>query len=305
MSEPGFFIIGAPKSGTTALASYLAAHPDIMMAVPKEPHFFCTDMRGYRWARRWEQYLSLFSAAAPGQLCGEASVFYLYSGEAAQAIRKAYPGAKLVAILRRPDEMVYSFYRQLRFNRQEDQREFRVAWELERERRSGRHIPALCRDQKTLYYRSIACYAEQLARVYRNFPVEQVEVLFYDDFARDPGSTYRRVLGFLGIRDDGRTDFPAVNAHRVHRSAALQSGLRWSFDRLHALRLSLQERTGLDASKLYLHRPVTNFVARLNEKGAPKPKLDSAMRREIIGAYREDIDRLAELTGRNLADWLR
>lgn len=37
MRGPDFFIAGAPKSGTTALAHYLSAHPGVFFSDPKEP----------------------------------------------------------------------------------------------------------------------------------------------------------------------------------------------------------------------------------------------------------------------------
>src|ERR1700722_5261463 len=37
MSKPDFFIVGAPKCGTTAMAQYIAGHPDVFMA-RKEMH---------------------------------------------------------------------------------------------------------------------------------------------------------------------------------------------------------------------------------------------------------------------------
>jgi len=43
MPKPNFFIVGAPKSGTTALNVYLSEHPDIFMA-RKELHYFGRDL---------------------------------------------------------------------------------------------------------------------------------------------------------------------------------------------------------------------------------------------------------------------
>ena len=40
---PDFFIIGAPKCGTTALYSYLDVHPATFMSPVKEPHHFTVD----------------------------------------------------------------------------------------------------------------------------------------------------------------------------------------------------------------------------------------------------------------------
>ena len=42
--NPNFFIIGAPKCGTTSLAAWLAEHPAIYMSQIKEPHYFSSDL---------------------------------------------------------------------------------------------------------------------------------------------------------------------------------------------------------------------------------------------------------------------
>ncbi|MFP3938560.1 MAG: sulfotransferase [Phycisphaerae bacterium] len=46
MRKPNFFIIGAPKCGTTALHHYLSEHPRVFMSQPKEAGFLCADIPG-------------------------------------------------------------------------------------------------------------------------------------------------------------------------------------------------------------------------------------------------------------------
>src|SRR5438045_3561388 len=94
---PDFFIVGAPKCGTTALYEYLKQHPGIFLPRKKEPHFFCSDLdsgserdAGY-FTRDRGKYLSLFGGAAEGQIIGDASATYLYSRVAAERIRQSCP----------------------------------------------------------------------------------------------------------------------------------------------------------------------------------------------------------------------
>ena len=42
--RPNFFIVGAPKCGTTSLDEYLRQHPNVFISRPKEPHYFSTDL---------------------------------------------------------------------------------------------------------------------------------------------------------------------------------------------------------------------------------------------------------------------
>ena len=37
---PDFFVVGAPRCGTTAISKYLSDNPNICFSRPKEPHFF-------------------------------------------------------------------------------------------------------------------------------------------------------------------------------------------------------------------------------------------------------------------------
>lgn len=83
MRNPDFFIVGAPKSGTTAMYKYLKQHPDIFMPEVKEIHFFGTDLNSPWFIRDKEKYLSSFSNAKGEKRIGEASAWYLYSKNAA------------------------------------------------------------------------------------------------------------------------------------------------------------------------------------------------------------------------------
>src|SRR6185437_10981883 len=97
---PDFFIIGQPKSGTTALYEMLSAHPQIFMPASKEPWFFASELhvrtppRPEGTPRTLQEYASLFAAAAPDQRVGEASPQYLWSRTAAAAIAAVQPRAQ-------------------------------------------------------------------------------------------------------------------------------------------------------------------------------------------------------------------
>src|SRR5215510_8735906 len=85
---PDFFLIGAPRCGTTALSRYLADHPQVCFSRPKEPHYFSLlaphasldDVETAYWARYFAHY------RASHQAIGEGSVSYLYFPSALQRI---------------------------------------------------------------------------------------------------------------------------------------------------------------------------------------------------------------------------
>src|ERR1022692_2524437 len=42
--QPNFFLVGAPKAGTTSLYHYLRQHPQIYMSPIKEPNYFASEI---------------------------------------------------------------------------------------------------------------------------------------------------------------------------------------------------------------------------------------------------------------------
>src|SRR5256885_1494402 len=84
---PNFFIVGAPRAGTTSLYEYLKQAPGVYMSAVKEPHYF-GDQRG---GRSESEYLDLFRGAAGAAAVGEASVGYLRNPEVPERIRRAVP----------------------------------------------------------------------------------------------------------------------------------------------------------------------------------------------------------------------
>src|SRR3954447_2840371 len=124
---PNFFIVGAPKAGTTSLYHYLDQHPQIYMSAIKEPHFFASEVRKDNFdagLRRgiadqtrglpeflagpmshkrfagivtdWEDYVRLFANAGKEPALGEASVCYLWSPTAPEHIASRVPNAKIL-----------------------------------------------------------------------------------------------------------------------------------------------------------------------------------------------------------------
>src|SRR5260370_18774468 len=102
IKSPDFFIVGAPRCGTTALYSYLRQHPDVFLPEYKEPHYFNTDMASGGAIRDKEKYLALFATAQDKQRVGEASVYYLSSPIPPQAIKDFCPTAMISIISSNP-----------------------------------------------------------------------------------------------------------------------------------------------------------------------------------------------------------
>src|SRR6476646_940700 len=92
---PTFFVIGAARSGTTALAEMLRLHPSVFVTRPKEPHFLAFAGRSVAFCgpgddlvvnqadvTHVDDYYDLYRDAAGYAARGDASVSTLYYSQA-------------------------------------------------------------------------------------------------------------------------------------------------------------------------------------------------------------------------------
>ncbi len=297
--RPSFFIVGAPKCGTTALYDYLRENPCVFLPDVKEPHFFCADFPGYGSIRSLPDYLKLFQEVPRTcMVAGEASVFYLYSQVAVKQLLEFEPNARLVVMLRDPVPMLHSLHSQQLFNFRETEPDFEKAWRMQPERLRGENLPPLCETPLHLQYAAVGRLGEQLQRVYRHASREQVHVIFYDDFAAQTGKEYEKVLKFIGAPPDGRTAFPKVNANKTHRFPRLsQLAMRPPFP-LNIIKNGVRSWLGTHgASK----------VRELIYWSLTERPLRTSLRAEFIAEIRQDladdVRLLEDLTGRDLRHW--
>ena len=299
--KPSFFIVGAPKCGTTALASYLSQHPDVFFCEPKEPNYFNRDVVKAGPIDTLEKYHALFeNAQVHHRLAGEGSVWYLYSNEAATRIRQYNPEARLILMFRDPVELVYSLYYQFVTNGSENATDFETAWRWQEDRLQGKRLPVF-KNVPLTQYRRIGRLGEQLQRVLNIFPRSQVHWIFYEDFARHTEREYSQVCDFLGIQDIKPQVFEKVNANKRIRHPAAQR-LLWLVGH-NALARNLtgvvKRTTGIQRLNILPRLRSWNMVV-----NQPRPPLSTELRQEILESFREDIAHLSDLTGRKLDHWL-
>ena len=248
-AKANFFLIGAPKAGTTSVDRVLREHPDVFLSPIKEPCHFCPDVNAqiasvlarpdrielsaYLASTEREivhlchvaspaDYARLFEGAYGKAVVGECSTYYLSSAAAPRNIRAYNPDARLLVLLRNPLDRIRSHYTM--------DRSLGLA---------TRPLPALIEEELALgdaanwgncrYYVGASRYSRQLENVYRSFPPEQVCVLSFEDLVADPDAQLRRLFGFLGIAaPDAPLVLPRANKSRATRFPLLHSGLRAS-----------------------------------------------------------------------------
>ncbi len=190
MRKPDFFIVGAPKCGTTAMNDYLQAHPEIFIPAKKEIHFFGADLQFQRPRVTLPEYLSYFAPVQREKRVGEASVWYLYSQQAAAEIKSFSPAARILIMLRNPVDMMYSLHSQRLYNDNENLVNFEEALAAEADRRQGKRLYQNALNTMGFFYRAAATYTPQVQRYFEVFGREQVHVIIFDDFTEATDEVY-------------------------------------------------------------------------------------------------------------------
>jgi hypothetical protein len=301
---PDFLIIGAPKAGTTALHDALARHPRLHAARIKEPKYFLTDdrppdLRGHRgpgdahsareWVWRRDRYERLFDAAPPGALRFESTPFYLWDRCSHPRIARTLPGAKFVVVLRDPVDRAFSNWTHLWADGLEPEGDFRAACRAEPARVAAGWAPFW-------RYLELGRYGEQLASLFEHVDRERVHTVRYRELIDTPGATLDRLCTFLGVETGLLERLPESNVGR------------WAGDgRVHRL-LRRAIRGGAVAGarthpRLWrvAQRPL---LAGLQRGAQPRPRLDPAVRTELVEQFRDDVALLGRLLGTDYSDWL-
>ena len=298
---PSFFIVGAPRCGTTALSKALGGHPRIAFSKPKETHFLLEDRSAMQIADIRRLYLQRFQPdlARDSQAIGDGSVSYLYEPDAIRRAIAFDPRAKFIASVRNPLDMLHSYHARLLYTLDEDEADFSRAWSLQSERRTGRKIPRRCRIPQLLQYGEIAMLGSHIARLFEVAGRERCHVVVFDDFISNPGGVYRQMLEFIGIDDDHRREFKAKRNNAGIKYRWLQQFAmnppQWIFRLIDFS----------DAGTLKRLKKLRKRIKRFNRAREKRDPLPEHMRAMLSEYYRIDVGKLSDLLERDLTYWLR
>lgn len=189
-----FIIVGAQKSGTTALYYYLRQHPEILFGKRKELHFFDNEELFRRKKPNYNILHNKMIDSSGHKISGECTPRYIYWAPSMRRIWEYNPQIKIIAILRNPVKRAYS------------------QWNMYRN--SGKtalgfeeyilHESELARESLPYQSRIFSCvdrgfYSEQLRRIFMFFRKEQVLILKYEYFKEHQFEVLNTILNFLEV----------------------------------------------------------------------------------------------------------
>jgi hypothetical protein len=198
-----FVIGGTQKGGTSALAHFLDAHPEICLPAVKEVHLF--DAPDFPVAAGpaeiGRRYRAAFPDQVAGRIVGEATPVYMYLPWVAPRIRAYNPAMKWILLLRDPVERAISHYRMERA-RGGERLPLSVALAVEAARRwRDRKRVDWDSSRRVHSYAARGFYSGQIRRLWECFPRAQVLVLTSEELRTRHDETLQLVYAFLGVRD--------------------------------------------------------------------------------------------------------
>lgn len=309
-----FFLIGAAKSGTTALYERMNKHPDVYLSPLKEPNYFSTDIdptqfseafkantqldlsdyfakrplseKQVGFVRSEEQYDLLFSDVHKEQVVGECSTSYLYSKNAPSEVHRYFPEARILVVLRNPIERLFSHYLMARkYGFTSD--DLRTALRKDREKKQKGW------GQSELYV-ELGMYGEQLSRWLDVFPRDQVKVLFTQDLKKD--HIWSELYNWLGIEVNLAVEAEKKAAHEgdsVHKKTNMAGLARWEGMNKWLTDKGLKKTLGRLIPPIIKEKLLFFYYTDVN-----LPTLSEADRQYIASLYDSDRVRLEQLIGR-------
>lgn len=263
------------------------------MSRVKEPHHFLPETVWRAWCGPEDQdstsdyvpdpadYEALFDEAAPGQLCGESSVFtYLYP-ELIPVIQERLPDVRIVALLRDPVQRAFSNHLHLLRDGREPLPRFADALDAEQERLAAGWRPFWGYLEQGRYGHHLAPWLEAFG--------DRMHVMSLEALRDDPVAQMQELFRFLDIDDTVEPDTRArynITGHARNRTLR-----RW-----------LRSKRPLGGLTRYLlpHNTRRWIAYKLQRLNTTYPEIEAADRDRLVAALRPDTERLEAMLGRSM-----
>lgn len=285
---PNLFVIGASKSGSSALHAYLRVHPDISMSREKEPCFFVDqDELQEAWpimARQpcsndWGAYLDLWTGGEGARYRGEGSVYYSQAPHRSGVpgrIKAACPDARIIYTVREPVARAIGHY-----------------WQRFKEFQEPLSLDDAVRENPI--YRDTSDYALQLDAYLEHFDRSQVFVLVAEDLRSRRRETLAELIDWLGLP---QYEYDESEISDVHKSPSTSRKER--FPMVSALRNS----SAWAAARKVLPKGVVGALRNSATVEFEKSEVDETAARAWLADYLTPrVAAFEEWFGREIPQW--
>lgn len=274
-SLPQFLIVGAAKSGTTSIYSFLRKHPSVWMPTHKEPNFF-SGITESGSVNSLDDYKALFDGAK-NKITGEASVSYLpFYRTSIPRIKKLLGDPKIVMILREPCARAFSHYTyfcQLGLEKKAFEETLSDNYRVSNDPWGGTMNPYV---EPGRYYSQ----AEAFKRSFSN-----VRIYLYEDLL-DSANLIADLYSFLEVEHLGESSIEVRNVSGKPKFPWVRHVLANRFIMHNVVRYVPS----------YIKDPLRNILL-------DKPRMPQVALEKLRHIYKQDVLMLEDLLGRDLSAW--
>ena len=284
-----FFIVGAPKAGTTSLYNYLNEHPEIVMSTKKETDYFSNESiekQGMYYEKKRIMTLARYHSFFPvseNKIYGEASVSYLFYKDVPKKIKDYNANAKIIVMLRNPVDRAFSHYL--------------MDYRLGLSSNSFDQIieKKLNNKKAHLYYQQyveLGLYYNQIKRYFDFFGKENICIIFFHDFKNNPEKEVKRVYNFLGLVKNYKSEInKQYNTFSMLHNVYIRKlySMVWLRKFLRAI----------------IPKEITKIIKSKLMKKDRKPELILDIRNKLNQLFIKDILLLEELLKKDLSRWTK
>lgn len=293
-----FAIIGVQKSATSYLQKCLSEHPDVFMPEGETPTFL---------EEHYEPGLASLKQAlsrkTKRQICGIKRPDLLTENGCAERIYKHFPACKLIVILRNPIERAYSAYFHLMSIGYIPVRKPEGGF---RELLQGGYQKNHPKSETILSY---GMYYASLKHYLKFYDSSNILIILHDDLKSDVHNLLKKAYSFVGVdtafipgHNIGTKPRASIYSLTRQRLQQMKNRQIYSFSSNGLSYAMKKDVTGLNW-KLY------GFLKKLDNKVlepvVPNRKLllSKGVIEGVQAYYRDDVDKLEDLIGRDLSSW--
>ncbi len=278
---------------------FLVQHDEVEFGAHKEPHYFNDDHEEYRHAKRLDDYLQFFNHSKRGRYMVDASTNYIYSSTAVKNILEFDPTAKLIVMLRNPVDLVVSLHSHFLFKQSETLENLEAAWQAGNLRDRAPEFVKKHPYPGHLCYREAGLLGKHYARLIDVVPERQLLTVFFDDIVDVPQDVIGRLGEFLEMDFGKEPQFAKSNQKQQVYSSRLNQLVFYPPPWLRAIKNSVKS---VLPKKLIQSIDIRSLIS--SKKKEPREQISASLKSQMKEYFREDVQRLSEMTKRNLDAWL-
>ncbi|MFD2822504.1 sulfotransferase domain-containing protein [Lacinutrix iliipiscaria] len=173
------FIIGVQKAGTTSLYEWLIQHQDIYGESALKDYPFFIDKTLY--SKGTSFFENQFRHLSNEKVVISGCVDYIENPDSLERIKNYNPEAKIILLLRKPEDRIRSAFKFLRQLSKEENDDINKAIEQNKE------------------YIERSLYGKKLEYLYRIFNKNNINIIFFEELIKNPEEVVDKTLNFLGL----------------------------------------------------------------------------------------------------------